>query len=72
MERITLIPDLYTGKPTIRGMRITVKTILEYITASETIENILVAYPILEKEDIIAINYAARAVDIQKEEHLIN
>ena len=72
MERITLIPDLYTGKPTIRGMRITVKTILEYIAAGETIENILVAYLILEKEDIIAINYAARAVDIQKEEHFIN
>ena len=73
MERITIIPDLCNGKPTIRGMRITVKTILEYIAAGETVENILEAYPILEKEDIVAaLNYAANAVDVQKEEHFIN
>lgn len=73
MERITIIPDICNGKPTIRGMRITVKTIIEYIAAGETIENILNAYPILEKEDIIAaLNYAANAVDVQKEEYFIN
>jgi len=73
MERITLNPELCNGKPTIRGMRITVKTILEYIAAGESIENILVAYPILEKEDITAaLRYAANAVDVQREEHFID
>lgn len=41
MDIITLDPDICNGKPTIRGMRITVKTVLEYIAAGETTENIL-------------------------------
>ncbi len=60
LERITTIPDVCNGKPTIRGMRITVKTILEYIAAGETIEGILEAYPFLEATDIKAcLEYAA-------------
>ena len=63
-ERITVIPDLCNGKPTIRGMRITVKTILEYIAAGETTENILQAYPYLEEDDIkAAVDFAARISD---------
>jgi uncharacterized protein (DUF433 family) len=65
MNRITLIPDLCNGKPTIRGMRITVRSIVEYIAAGETVENILEAYPFLEREDIFAaLEYAAQAVDV--------
>ncbi len=65
MNRITLKPDLCNGKPTIRGMRITVKTILEYLAAGETFENILNAYPVLEKEDIIAcLEFASRFADL--------
>ena len=52
MKRITINPEICNGKPTIRGMRITVKTVLEYIAAGESVENILKAYPVLEKEDI--------------------
>jgi uncharacterized protein (DUF433 family) len=64
LNRITIIPDLCNGKPTIRGMRITVKTILEYIAAGETVENLLEAYPFLEKEDIPAcLEYAAMIAD---------
>lgn len=64
LDRITLIPDVCNGKPTIRGMRITVKTILEYIAAGETIENILKAYPYLQKEDIQAsLEFAALVSD---------
>lgn len=54
LKRITIVPDVCNGKPTIRGMRITVKTILEFIAAGESTENILAAYPFLEKEDINA------------------
>lgn len=59
-ERITLDPDLCNGKPTIRGKRITVQSILEYLSAGEEVEEILKQYPFLEKEDIKAcLDFAA-------------
>jgi uncharacterized protein (DUF433 family) len=54
LERITIKPDVCNGKPTIRGMRITVETILQYLSAGDSVETILEAYPFLEKEDIQA------------------
>ncbi|HEX3010343.1 MAG TPA: DUF433 domain-containing protein [Bacteroidales bacterium] len=64
MERITFNPDICNGKPTIRGMRITVKTILEYVAAGETTENILRAYPFLEEEDIReCLEFASKIAD---------
>jgi len=64
LDRITLDPDVCNGKPVIRGLRITVKTVLEYLGAGETVENILDAYPVLEREDIYAaIQYAAKLSD---------
>lgn len=64
MNRITIDPDICNGKPTIRGMRITVKTILEYLAAGETTENILIAYPFLEEEDIKeCLEFASRLTD---------
>lgn len=53
-ERITTNPNICNGKPIIRGMRITVSTVLEYLAAGESVEKILDAYPILEPEDIKA------------------
>ena len=62
--RITIIPDVCEGKPTIRGMRITVKTVLEYLAAGESAENILKAYPVLEREDITAcMEFAAEVMN---------
>jgi uncharacterized protein (DUF433 family) len=70
IDRITINESVCNGKPTIRGYRITVKTILEYLAAGETIENILLAYPFLEKNDIDAcLQYAVIAVD--NETHLL-
>lgn len=64
IKRITLDPNICNGKPIIRGMRITVTTILEYLAAGETTEKILEAYPSLEKDDIIAcLEYAKRVAD---------
>lgn len=54
LERITIKPDVCNGKPTVRGMRITVETILQYLSAGDSVETILEAYPFLEKEDIQA------------------
>ena len=59
-DRITLAPDLCNGKPTIRGLRITVNTIIEFLSAGESIKEILHQYPDLEKEDIDAcLKFAA-------------
>jgi uncharacterized protein (DUF433 family) len=63
-ERITISPDLCNGKPTIRGLRITVKTILEFLSAGETIDEILKQYPDLVKEDIDArLKFASDLMD---------
>lgn len=53
-QRITIDPDLCNGRPTIRGKRITVQTILEFLSAGESHEEILRQYPSLEPEDIQA------------------
>lgn len=53
-DRITLSADLCNGKPTIRGLRITVKTIIEFLSAGESVKEILYQYPDLEKADIDA------------------
>ncbi|PWD97746.1 DUF433 domain-containing protein [Marinilabilia rubra] len=64
LKRITINPEICNGKPIIRGMRITVSTILEYLAAGETTENILEAYPTLEKEDILAcLEFAKKIAD---------
>ena len=53
-DRITVDPALCNGKPTIRGMRITVQTVLGYLSAGESREEILRQFPMLEPEDISA------------------
>lgn len=54
LERITIIPGLMGGKPTIRGNRFTVIDILELLSSGMTNEQILEEHPILESEDITA------------------
>lgn len=53
------------GKPTIRGMRVTVGTVVGLIGTGRTIEQVLADYPYLEREDVLqALRYAAwRAED---------
>ena len=63
IDRITSDPDICNGKPVVRGMRITVETILGYLSAGETTEEILNQYPMLVQEDITAcLEFAARVV----------
>jgi len=60
LERITMIPELCNGKPTIRGKRLTVRTLLCHLAAGETEKEIFESFPFLEKEDITAaLKYAA-------------
>ena len=49
---ITIDADVCNGKPTIRGQRITVQTILEFLSAGDSAEEILEQYPTLTKNDI--------------------
>jgi len=59
-DRITQDAALMGGKPCIRGMRVTVGMIVGQIGAGHTIDELLVDYPYLEREDILqALRYAA-------------
>jgi uncharacterized protein (DUF433 family) len=54
LDRITINPGVMGGKPCIRGIRITVGTIIGLLSVGKTNEEILKLYPDLEKEDIFA------------------
>ena len=54
LSRITVKDDICNGQPCIRGMRITVKTILEFLLNDTSEEELLEQYPILEKDDLKA------------------
>ncbi|HEV7349295.1 DUF433 domain-containing protein [Telluribacter sp.] len=65
-DRITIDPDLCNGKPTIRGKRITVQTILGFLSAGDSKEDILEQYPSLEAEDIDAcLRFASKLMENQ-------
>jgi uncharacterized protein (DUF433 family) len=60
LTRITFNPEVMGGKPCIRGLRVTVGTIVGLMAAGYTPEKILESYPYLEVEDIYeALAYAA-------------
>lgn len=64
LERITINPAVMTGRPCIRGMRVTVGNILNLLAAERSREEILAAYPYLENDDIDAcLQYAALRVN---------
>ena len=61
LNRITIDPEVCHGKPTIRGSRLLVTTILELLASGMTWDEIIDDYPNLELEDIQAcLNYAVR------------
>lgn len=65
LDRITIEPGKCGGKPCIRGMRIHVSDILEMLGDGVGMEEILVDFPDLEREDILAsLQFAARRSDI--------
>ena len=62
--RITFDPEVMGGKPCIRGLRVTVGTLVGLVAAGRTDAEILAAYPYLEAEDIReALAYAAWRVE---------
>ncbi len=60
LSRIEINPNICSGKPCIKGHRIWVSLILDLLAGGETIEEILQAYPSINREDILAcIAYGA-------------
>jgi uncharacterized protein (DUF433 family) len=61
LARITANPEIFGGKPIIRGMRVSVELILSLLAQGETEEAVLADYPDLERDDIRACLAYARA-----------
>jgi uncharacterized protein (DUF433 family) len=62
LDRITANPEIFGGKPIIRGMRISVELILSLLAQGETTDALLEDYPDLEPDDIRACIAYAHAV----------
>lgn len=63
LERITVNPEIFGGKPIIRGRRLAVEHVLDMLAAGDSVETILDGYPWLEREDVQAcLVYARRVV----------
>jgi len=72
LTRITIDPEVMGGKPCIRGMRVTVGTIVGLIATGKTVGDILAEYPYLEHEDVLeALSYAAWRAE-EKEISMVN
>jgi len=66
LQRITIDPDICHGKPTIRGLRYPVENMLELLASGMTIDELLLDYPDLEKDDFLAcLEYAAKLTQIK-------
>ena len=60
-KRITIDPDICNGRPVIRGTRITAQTILEFLAAGDSVEDVLEEFPSLARADVQAcLEYASR------------
>lgn len=70
-NRISIDPDVCHGKPRIKGTRVMVSIILDYLKAGETIETILRQYPTLAADDVrAALAYAAWLAHEEEEQPL--
>ena len=64
LHRITQIPGLCGGRPTIRGLRVRVQDVLDLLAAGASRQEILDDYPYLEDGDVTAaLQYASRELD---------
>ncbi len=66
LDRITFNPEVMGGKPCIRGMRVTVGTVVGLMASGHTPEEILKAYPYLEIDDIYHIKLWLMLRGVQK------
>jgi uncharacterized protein (DUF433 family) len=67
LDRITIDPAICHGKPTIRGLRYPVETILELLASGMSTDDVLADYPDLERDDILAaLAFAARLTQVKR------
>jgi uncharacterized protein (DUF433 family) len=67
LDRITINPDICHGKPTIRGLRYPVETILELLSSGMGFDEILADYEDLEHNDILAaLTFATRLSQVKR------
>ena len=72
LDRITVNPAIFAGKPIIRGRRLAVEHVLGMLAAGDSHETVLAGYPWLEPDDIRAcLVYARRLVGHERVEPLI-
>ena len=66
LQRITFDPDVMGGRAGLRGLRVTVSTIVKLVAAGMTEDQVLEAYPYLEREDVrAALAWAALLAEEQ-------
>jgi uncharacterized protein (DUF433 family) len=53
-DRIVIAPDVCNGKPVVKGTRITVQSVLEFLSAGDSVAEVLEEYPSLTREDVLA------------------
>jgi uncharacterized protein (DUF433 family) len=67
LDRITSDPEICHGKPTVRGLRYPVETLLELLASGMTTEEILKDYSDLERDDVLAaLEFAALALGMRR------
>jgi len=70
LARITIDPEICHGKPAIRHLRYPVESMLEYLVAGDTFEDLLAEFPDLERDDLRAcVEFAAQSLKL-KSRHL--
>ncbi len=73
LQRITINPKIFGGKPIIRGRRLAVEHVLSMLAAGDDVETIVEGYPWLEREDVLAcLVYARRLVAHERVEPFFN
>lgn len=71
LTRITINPEVCHGKPVVRNLRYPVESLLEYLAAGDTFDDLLREFPDLEREDLLAcLEFAARSLQV-KSQHLV-
>ena len=56
-------PDICNGRPVVRDTRISVQTVLEFLAAGDSVEDVLEEYPTLKRQDVQAcLDYASRVM----------
>ena len=66
LSRITIDPSVCHGKPTIRGLRYPVESMLEYLAGGDSIEDVLAEFPDMERDDLLAcLQFAAQSLKLK-------